>query len=574
MKKLVVVLVVLIGLLVAGWAGATLMFSNSTEQVVDAVLAEVNESVDRLGFIEVEKSAYRKGFRSSTATTTIRTGAKDGGDDKPVQLNHQIYHGPFALTPDGAKLCQAYSVSTFDKGILGEDELAKMKEFFGDAEPIVIRTTLTLEGTETVEIVVAAGGVENDEMKTEFGGLRALMHIDPNNDEITGKFSVAPLSVTAKTGNGTMKSQPSEGSFVFSKHGRSSADFVIGVTNFDFEQGRMELGETKGRLEYEEDQRVLLDLRLGKMVMNYSEFGEEMDVHWDGLNILFDYALIEEGSKLMVGKAELHAPLLKVNSDGGSILIADLKAGLESGDEGGKLFGRAYYGVGSVQLQGPQFSGPEMAGVTKLLAGGGGVELGVRGIDRGTAEDLAGEFETIEGALKQANGDPAAIQAAIGPDLAVKLVEGGMNLIQPGFGVFYNTNIGANGEGVDIGLALGVKGEKKLLEMETGRDIVGAIEGEVKATMSKSMMEVEMMRMMAGQYAEMGFLAEDGAGGLKMDGKLKDGVFTLGGEATPLIESLGPLLDGPIPWDKFREGLREGVSDLPDSFKGDSDPEV
>ena len=138
--------------------------------------------------------------------------------------------------------------------------------------------------------------------------------------------------------------------------------------------------------------------------------------------------------------------------------------------------------------------------------------------------------------------------------------------------------MGEKGKGVEANLSLKMKGERRLDELETGREIVNAIEGNLRAEMANSFLPDEMMQMMIGEYVQQGLVqAKEDESGYEFKGDLTNGVLHLAGEATPLLESFGPMLDEPIPWDEFKAGMKAGImesaGDAIKTAKGESESE-
>jgi len=558
MKKVIILVSVLVLILLSGWAGATYVFASKTESAIDQLLKEANETTSaQWDFISIEKLGYEKGFTSSTATSAIYPSGKgmDMVEGRKLFLKHTIYHGPLAMTPDGPKVCGAYTISVVDWSRLGEDVVTKLKEIYGDEEPVTLRSTQGIGGAGEFEIEVAAADFTEDGGEASFGGFLGTIVTDSGRSKFSGEFEAKELSMVFPNAEGSMEMHPSAGDFSYTKGKDLSANLKIGAVDIVVEDGTMNFTESTGVIDIKDDSHFKVELELGDLEM-VSPPEDDFTMSASGLVFTADFSRIDDNSLITIGKGELRAPKLDIKSEGNSMLLSDFKFGVESGADEGKLFGQAEYGFGGIELAGEEFAGADE--LSEVLSKGASIGFGVRGIDRQAVENF---YQFIEIAKESPEGTPVELER-LALELVETLSDDLFDLFQPGLEIFYEVLVGETGNGLEAKLSLKMEGEKRLDELKTGREIVNAIEGTLRAEMAKSFLPDETMQMMMMQYVQQGLVqAKPDESGYEFKGDLTDGVLHLAGEATPLLESFGPALDQPIPWEGFKSGMKAGVMD-------------
>lgn len=556
MKKIGIV-VGLLGVILLGWAGATYSFASKTEPEMDRLLEEANETISaQWDFMSIEKSSFEKGFVSSTATTSIYPAGEEVPDDKKLHLKHTIYHGPMAMTPDGPKVCGSYTISVVDWSRLDEDASKEMKEMFGGEEPLTIRSTQQIGGGWEFEMEVAAASFSEDGAaggEGKFGGFVGTVEINAERTKFSGDFDAAGSEMKFPDEDGSLKMQPSTADFSYTKGEDFKANLKFGAVDAVIEKGTMNFTESTGVIDIKDDSHFKVDLRLGDLEL-ISPPQEDFHMTASGLVFTADFSRIDETSLITVGKGELRAPKLEMKSEGSSAMLSDFRIGVETGLEAEKLFGQFEYGIGGIKLTGPEFPGGEE--LKAVLEGGASVRAGVRGIDRQVVENV---YKIIELAEEKSDGNLADLES-LAPQLAETFSDDLFNFFQPGLEIFYEVLVGEKGQGLEANLSLKMKGEKRLDELKTGREIANAIEGTLRAEVAKSFFPDESVEMMMLEYVEQGLIqAREDQSGYEFKGDLTNGVLHLAGEATPLLDSFGPMLDEPIPWDEFKSGIKSGI---------------
>ena len=556
MKKIAIAVVTLAVVLPMGWAGATWFFGNQAESVMDQRLEEANETVSaRWDLVSIEKSSFENGFVSSTATTAIYpAGREEMPDEDKLFLKHTIYHGPLAMTPDGPKICQAYTISVVDWSGLEKDKLEELREVFGDEEPLTIRSIQKMDGAEEVLVELAAASFSDDDgSEARFGGFLAGIGFDAERTKFWGDFDAAVSDAKFPNDQGSMKMHPSSADFSYTKGEEFAANFQIGAVDMIVEEGTVKMTESIGSIDIREDSHFKVDVKLGDLEV-ISPPEQDMTMNASGLVFTADFRRIDETSLITVGKGELRAPKIEIEAEGSRMELSDFRVGIESGLEQDKLFGRVGYRFGGIQMAGPAFPGAGEFG--DLLEGGASLEFGVRGVDRRVIENFYQVIKVIE---EEPNADAATLQR-LAPELAETFSNDLFQLFQPGLEIYYELLVGEKGEGAQANLSLKMKGEKRLDELKTGREIVNSIEGALRAEVANSFLPDEMVQAMMREYVQQGLVqAREDKSGYEFKGDLTNGVLHLAGEATPLLESFGPMLDEPIPWDEFKAGIRAGI---------------
>jgi hypothetical protein len=563
MKKLGIVVISLGVIFLLGWAGATYVFASKTESVVDQLLAEANETMSaQWDFLSIEKSSFEKGFVSSTATTSIYPAGKEVPDDKKLHLKHTIYHGPIAMTPDGPKVCGSHTVSVFDWSQLDEDDRQEMKEMFGEEEPVTMRTTQQVDGAWEFEMEVAAASFSKDGTEGKFGGFVGTVAMNSERSEFSGKFDAAESEMKFPDKEGSLKIHPSTADFFYTKSKALKGNLKLGAVDGVIDRGTMNITETTGVIDIKNDSHFKMDVKLGDLEM-IAPPEQDFTMSASGLVFTADFSRIDETSLITVGKGELRAPKLDIQADGSSILLSDFRIGVETGLEVDKLFGQLEYGFGGIKMSGAEFQGAEE--LNGVLEKGASLAFGVRGIDRPAIENFYG---FIEVATEKSEGNSPDLQS-LAPELADMFSDDLFNLFQPGLEIFYELVVGERGNGMEANLSLKMGGEKRLDELKSGREIVNAIKGTLRAEVANSFLDDEKMQMMMAEYVQQGLIqAKEDQSGYEFKGDLTNGVLHLAGEATPMLDSFGPLLDEPIPWDEFKAGMKAGIMESAESAEG------
>jgi len=212
MKKLLLPIVILIP---AIWAGATWFTSQNTEAVLDEMLAQSNQQTAEVApFLQIEKKSFEKGFTQSSAQSVFTFDPSFFGDTdaQPIHigLNHKIYHGPLMMTPNGIKTGSSYTVTTLDQTSLSDEVQAVITSFFGDAEPFVSGVTTGAGDMIDTDFTVAPFSVDaaqiaeltgedlaEEEFKLSFAGLSGDIRSDMQGTQMKGQMKMGEIIIKA-----------------------------------------------------------------------------------------------------------------------------------------------------------------------------------------------------------------------------------------------------------------------------------------------------------------------------------------------------------------------------------------
>ena len=169
MKKAGIIIGSLVVLSVTLWLGWTFYIGS---RVATGFEEEFKESKARPGGFKLKQVEYEKGLFSSRSKTLFWMPAEP---DVNIPMNHQIYHGPLAMTPQGPKKAANYIITTFDWKEIDEKAPKKIKEIWGDKEPVTIYTTVGFDDTWTSKIEVLGFKQTKDGQTAEFGGMEVVV---------------------------------------------------------------------------------------------------------------------------------------------------------------------------------------------------------------------------------------------------------------------------------------------------------------------------------------------------------------------------------------------------------------
>ncbi len=218
MKKLLLPIVVLIP---AIWAGATWFTSQNTEAVLDAMLAQSNQQTSAVApFLHIEKKSFEKGFTQSSAQSVFTFDPSFFGDKDAeaikIGLNHKIYHGPLMMTPNGIKTGSSYTVTTLDQTSLSEEVKTVITSFFGDVEPFVSGVTTGAGDMIDTDFTIAPFSVDiaqiaeltgeelgEEEFALSFAGLSGDITSNMQGTQIKGEMKIGEITIKGHDGDET-----------------------------------------------------------------------------------------------------------------------------------------------------------------------------------------------------------------------------------------------------------------------------------------------------------------------------------------------------------------------------------
>ncbi len=523
-KKIVLTIVLVAVLAGAGlWAGATWLFGAG----VESALRGTPDPEATHDLLHVRHEVER-GFLSSKAKTWLTFSEDELGTDgmpgHALALNHEVFHGPLALTPDGPVPCSNYAISTLDLETHPEAVRNLIATIFQGEPPLVLRTTMGLSRSATSRLTLAPAIWEDPEGsggRIEFDGADiTLSAVGDDAGGITSAVGVASIGGwRASWTGGKVEAQPGNGTFDYRDAQSLKGQLTLGAVTTAIPDGTLRIGS------------LLLEI---------------------------DQQRASERAALFLGDSRIELTELSFASEAGNIGIKNALIQANSGNTDGKLIGKVKYGVGELSVP-PILAGP-MAPFLPAVQKGFSVEVGGSGFDLATIETLmehAQKMQTAQIDAVAAGSSGSGSALANSPAYREALVDylnGVLDLFAPGIAVTQRLEIaGATGTS-HADLKLGLGGEEPLRQHSTLRSLIASLSGELSLHVSKSDLPAEQVAAMSAGLTASGLLVEEATAITGM-ALLGDGQLRVNGQPTPLIESLGEMLDQPIEWEKIFDPL-------------------
>lgn len=522
MKKAGIFLSVLVALVVFGWLGITFAFSNLVEPWIDAGLTKANEEQS---VAVLEKTEFEKGFFSSRTTTSITgeviTGALEDVDE--ILLQHEIFHGPVAMTPGGPQLCQAYVRTTLDRSNWDEKTAWEVEKAFGETEPLTIETWRSYGGEEKVIATVSGFSYDHKEATAEFGGAVFRVEGSSQEERAEADFQVSALEVNPKEETGGLRMEPSSGNLSFQKGSHLSGAMLFGAANLAFEDDGSEGGSI---------------------------------IELDGGSLNLDLKALDAESDLLLGTMNLTFPGATMKSTDYSGKVGEIALRSDTSEESGELKGTITYSIGSLDS-------------TELTAAVGGADLSFlypaalslsySGVNTEGAVKLSENMEKMQAELAKGGGE----EADVDPAILDELVDGIFEVASPGLGVGVSLALGQQEEtpNVRVDLSADMKGQKKLREMKTWREVLDAMVVKLQAATSDSMADNQIIMPYLMQAQMMGIGKRNLGGAVQAEAKVENVQLMIDGKPSPLplLQAIEPMLNQPIDWDTFIQGMKQGL---------------
>ncbi|MEO0446346.1 MAG: DUF945 family protein, partial [Verrucomicrobiota bacterium] len=300
-------------------------------------------------------------------------------------------------------------------------------------------------------------------------------------------------------------------------------------------------------IDYKQGARLKAKGSLGKIKMASAEGGFELGQ--GAMQASYNQA---SGSlPILVGNFECTIPDLAITGVGGKAMYEaeDIRILSEAQTESGTYGSFVRYEIGSLSLGAlPPMVPPQ---ILQLLDEKTKVEIGSRGLNTknfAEMEEASRRLQALQMAQirKQSSGgggDPAS-EADL--EALQEVWESMLNLIEPGSQFFVDTKIG--GGGLALLFDVGLEGDKKLPELETVRELVGALGGQLKVFLRHGVLPQELAEGMLGAQMNTGMVVRMDDG-YHLEAKLEKGALLLNGQPSPLLQMPLPFLDQPIPWE-------------------------
>ena len=485
MKKVLIVAVLLVPIL---WAGVTWFSSNKTEQVFDSMLADSNQKLtESFPFVKVEKQSFEKGFTSSTAKSTVSLNTEMFGDEKEpfiMTMNHTIYHGPVMMTPGGLKTGSSYVRTTLDQESLPAEAKEIVKLIFNGKEPLV------------------------SGMKTGVG------------DSVEVDLEVAPLLLDAK---------------------KIAAFSGKEVRSDDLEEISM-AGITGRFTTNTEGSRLKGSLILGAMEIKGKEDGKDINMTMAESLADIDIDELYKGS-MLDGSVVMKIPEFSFSDGKGvGITLNGLTMTSKAEEENGNFGGSASFDIDKLLVQSP--AAPVEFPESKVH-----LSFAVKGFERDAViklVDLGQEMRSSQLALIGGSDAEEQIAEQMMKSIGTYYTAIG-EAIKEGVGISNVLEISNDSGKSGVKLNINYADSKRLFDLKTVRDLVTALQGQLKINIDKSMIAGTPVEEAIGMPVAMGYAVDKGEA-YEAIADLANGELKVNGESMPVLDMLGPMADQSLPW--------------------------
>lgn len=205
MKKLVIVIVVVL-LAVAGWAGATYYIGGEVERRYQAFIEE-NAS---WGPLRLENRSYQRGFLASQAETlvkmTVPQPPENPGEEPRLEtvqlvLQHDIFHGPVLLGHDRGG--SPFALAMIDTGLQFPDGASEFEEALQEVPELkdsFAIVTISLTGSAAGRMEVPAFSTQGEVMTIDWGGFSLNADYARGAGTLDGELEMPHIKMSMQNG--------------------------------------------------------------------------------------------------------------------------------------------------------------------------------------------------------------------------------------------------------------------------------------------------------------------------------------------------------------------------------------
>ncbi|GEM_PF-5556940 len=487
MKKIVTVVIVIISIL---WVGTTWFSANRTEAIFNEMIAETKQkAAESFPFMEIERLSFEQGFLKSKARTRILLSLHPVlvGQDEPIEVivDHTIYNGPVMMTPKGLMIGASYIDTTLDKKSLSPDLQDFFNHVFKRKQPVSHTTKVGMDGRLEFEVEVAP--IEMDKK-----ALAALFHTGTPSDENV-KITLAGIS----------------GHFISDSMGTK----LKGTCNV----GPAEIEGVKEGKE--------LQISMAASVV-------KMDI-----DKLYRNALLD-------GSVEIEVPEIAFSEKGNAkINMLGLGIKTKSGQREGVYAGMVAFDIEKLKVENP-ISTREIP-ESKIHLG-----LDFTGLDRQDVMNLVDSSQKIRTERLKILGFSDADSEHLTEPLIASMEDYYRTLgetVKQGVSIDTRFKLSTEKGHTLFNLDLEYIGARKLLDLETIRDLISALKGQVMIIMDKSLIAGTELEQAIGIPTAMGFAIDKGTT-YESVATLGNGELKINDQPMPILDMMGEMADQPLPW--------------------------
>lgn len=523
MKRTAITLSVVAVILVIAIPGGAFFLGSAIQTATEAAFAKANTYLSpQVG--ELSLPVYNKGLMSSEVISQISLN-NDEEEDLSLALNHEIYHGPVAFTPDGVKVGYAYVITTLNRDVLPEELVAGMGDVYGETEPFKITSLVDYAGGQKIDINIAGVDHKDGTLTFRFDGGSGSFKAN-SNGITSGNMELTPLS---------LRNDSKE----------DSEDFIVRIKG-----SSLSIGSTGGST-------MEMEGVVGGIEWRFAggDLFDPFTISLGELTLLSSQTAISEGSSLMTGTSSASVPSLKFRiGEDFDLSINDLAVETTSTSNGGMLTAEVVYSAGGIT------SGMEIPAEFSLYSDMAkeGAEVNLHAtLPVSIAEDFAKIQQQVQMAgFSQPEGDmPPEVEKELADAMenAVKGITKGTNI---GLGV----RLGGGETETSVAADFSYMGSKPMVEQKTILELIKSLEVTAKVNLPGAIVESNPMIMeQLTPLVATGAIVQNGSS-FAMDAKLKEGTLETNGQVNPILDQMGPMLMGEISWEEMFQGMREGVT--------------
>ena len=209
MKKILIAFfaIALIAVVAAGFYS-----SYKVKEMFNRGVAFTNHAFHKeLPILTMKVGSYEKGHLTSRARTIFElngTGYKKF-DSVKIGLIHEIYHGPFMITPDGLKVGASYIVTKVDQNEFSQNAKEILNTLFHKKEPIIATMHIGLDNEVQLAIRVEAINLDSKNMgqsshsnssdfKLDFDGLTFELSSNVGATDVNGEIEIGAINIEVR----------------------------------------------------------------------------------------------------------------------------------------------------------------------------------------------------------------------------------------------------------------------------------------------------------------------------------------------------------------------------------------